>query len=230
MSCGNVELRGFEPLTSCMPCLADSSDGVLLGRSRTGFLRRLPGSVRMIHPTHHARRAIRLGAGRQRAYSCPSAGPAAPFRCRCPAENQTATMTWAVPWAYINRPSRRGRRRTAWCPDRGSLARTRTRSRRRARLERPAYVRVRVRSLRRARQSGGGGERSSRSAAEQPRPLAEDVRGRREARPPTREASSCPIMILSRISGTSPRPAGTRINPRHPLGLRERNCATAKVE
>jgi hypothetical protein len=27
-----VELRGFEPLTSCMPCLADSSDDVSLGR------------------------------------------------------------------------------------------------------------------------------------------------------------------------------------------------------
>jgi hypothetical protein len=33
VSCGNVELRGFEPLTPCMPCLAASSGGVLLGRS-----------------------------------------------------------------------------------------------------------------------------------------------------------------------------------------------------
>lgn len=83
----------------------------------------------------------------------------------------------------------------------------RTRSRRRARLQRPAYVRgSRSFSPAGPRQSGGGGERSSRSAAEQPRPLAEDVlrmcEGRREARPPTRAASSCPIMILSRISGT----------------------------
>jgi hypothetical protein len=27
-----VELRGFEPLTSCMPCLTVSSDGIVLGR------------------------------------------------------------------------------------------------------------------------------------------------------------------------------------------------------
>jgi hypothetical protein len=32
LTCGNVELRGFEPLTSCMPCLADSSDGIVLSR------------------------------------------------------------------------------------------------------------------------------------------------------------------------------------------------------
>ncbi len=36
LSCGNVELRGFEPLTSCMPCLAVSSDGIALGRITAG--------------------------------------------------------------------------------------------------------------------------------------------------------------------------------------------------
>ena len=31
-----VELRGFEPLTSCMPCLAVSSDGIALSRIAAG--------------------------------------------------------------------------------------------------------------------------------------------------------------------------------------------------
>jgi hypothetical protein len=31
-----VELRGFEPLTSCMPCLPDPSGGVALGRVTAG--------------------------------------------------------------------------------------------------------------------------------------------------------------------------------------------------
>jgi hypothetical protein len=32
LNCGNVELRGYEPLTSCMPCLTVPSGGVPLGR------------------------------------------------------------------------------------------------------------------------------------------------------------------------------------------------------
>ena len=74
-----------------------------------------------------------------------------------------------------------------------------TRSRRRARLQR----RVRVRSLRRAPASpvvAGSGP-----VGQRPSSRVHWLRmceGRREARPPTRAASSCPIMILSRISGT----------------------------
>jgi hypothetical protein len=36
LTCGNVELRGFEPLTSCMPCLAVWSDGIVLSRIAGG--------------------------------------------------------------------------------------------------------------------------------------------------------------------------------------------------
>jgi hypothetical protein len=35
-ACNLVELRGFDPLTSCMPCLAVSSDGIALGRITAG--------------------------------------------------------------------------------------------------------------------------------------------------------------------------------------------------
>jgi hypothetical protein len=42
LSCDNVELRGFEPLTSCMPCLAVSSGGVSLGRSYVTQRMRMP--------------------------------------------------------------------------------------------------------------------------------------------------------------------------------------------
>ena len=36
LNCDNAELRGFEPLTSCMPCLTVSSDGIALGRITAG--------------------------------------------------------------------------------------------------------------------------------------------------------------------------------------------------
>jgi hypothetical protein len=36
LSCGNVKLMEFEPLTSCMPCLAVSSDGIASGRITAG--------------------------------------------------------------------------------------------------------------------------------------------------------------------------------------------------
>jgi hypothetical protein len=36
LTCGNVELRGFEPLTSCMPCLTVPSDAVAPGRVTAG--------------------------------------------------------------------------------------------------------------------------------------------------------------------------------------------------
>ena len=121
VSCGNVELRLFEPLTSCMPCLADSSDGVLLGRSRAGFLRRLPGSVRMIHPTHRARQAVRLGEGRQRRIPVRQRGRRLLFGAAGRREpNGHDDVGGAM--GLHQRPSRR--RRTAWRPDRGSLART----------------------------------------------------------------------------------------------------------
>jgi hypothetical protein len=56
LNCGNVELRGYEPLTSCMPCLTVPSGGVPLGRVTarqgqwscpvgSGYIRRGLGSV-----------------------------------------------------------------------------------------------------------------------------------------------------------------------------------------
>lgn len=49
-------------------------------------------------------------------------GAGGSFSVPLPAENQTATMTWAVPWAYINGLADADA--DAWRPDRGSLART----------------------------------------------------------------------------------------------------------
>jgi hypothetical protein len=36
LTCENVELRGFEPLTFCMPCTPVSSGGIASGRITAG--------------------------------------------------------------------------------------------------------------------------------------------------------------------------------------------------
>ena len=119
-------------------------------------------------------------------------GAGGSFSVPLAAENQTATMTWAVRWAYINgladSDAQHGVRTGVPWPGPYTIKAACS----------PATAGSRSFSPAGPRQSGGGGERSSRRAAEHPRPLAEDVlrmcEGRREARPPTRAASSCPIM------------------------------------
>jgi hypothetical protein len=96
-------------------------------------------------------------------------GAGGSFSVPLPAENQTVTMTWAVPWAYINgladADAQHGVRTGVPWPGPYTIKSASS----------PATAGSRSFSPAGPRQSGGDGERSSRSAAEQPRPLAEDV-------------------------------------------------------